>query len=327
MTVEAEADDNDEHGSFWAHLPGIVLEEGVTARIGAAVIANLSFDEWYALDGEYREPVDYGDTRPAFLRGEVKAGDDSTEATEKARRLIADVYRALLLSTRLPLPPAQMSCAYIPKWSRTLPGACGREWIIGGYWKPIRFNLDIAALDQAAEAYDLLTETRELWAETEIDAAINVLVLSAYPDVTIDGDKINWMNQFVHCIAAAERLLIPDDARSSKGFNITATLGRNAALLDGCAFDAVKERAKFYSDLYRLRSRIIHGEIGAHNIGADEDKLIYGRNFLCTLIVKAIACLRESKDPRPLTEVLKQASQDAASHEALLRQIKRGLKE
>jgi hypothetical protein len=325
MTVGLE-DDRDASASFWAHLPGILLEEGVTCDIGPATIASLDFETWHALDGEYWEPVNYRDTSPIFLKGAIRRGDKSEEVIDSVRQLVSNVYHALLLASRLPLPPPNMSCTYIPDYSLVLAGACGREWIIGGYWKPIRFKLDSAKLSEANLIYSLLVETMELWEETEIEAAINILDLSAYPDVTIAGNRINWMNQFVHCLSAVERLLIPDEARNGKPLNITSTLGRNAALLEGCAFESIQESAKTYSDLYRLRSRILHGELGAHNITGNEEKLIYGRYLLCTLIVKAIALLRESKEPLSLTEILEQASQDAASHGALLKKIELGLK-
>ena len=189
-----------------------------------------------------------------------------------------------------------------------------------------QFKFDGAKLSEADLIYDLLVETMELWAETEIEAALNILDLSSYPDVTIDGNKINWMNQFVHCMSAVERLLIPDRATTSNPFNITSTLGRNAAVLEGCAFGSIQESAKTYSDLYRLRSHIIHGELGAHNLTGNEEKLISGRYLLCTLIVNAIALLRESKEPLALTEIIEQASQNATSHGALLKKIESGLK-
>ena len=140
MTVGPEDDRDDAHASFWAHLPGILLDDGVTCDIGPATIANLDFDTWYDLDGEYWEPVNYKDTAPVFLKGAINPGDESKEVVNSVRQLVSNVYHALLLASRFPLPPPKMSCAYIPDSSLVLAGACGREWIIAGYWKPINSN-------------------------------------------------------------------------------------------------------------------------------------------------------------------------------------------
>jgi hypothetical protein len=207
-------------------------------------------------------------------------------------------------------------------------GASGREWIVGGQFQPMRFALSNAVLKLLADRRTLLVDTRSQWRGTSIEAALDVLALTGEPEFVIAGSRTNLVNQFVHCMAAAEALLLPPKKTAPAGLGLTATFGRYAALLMGSTGEDVESGVALYTGLYKLRSKLIHGEVGTADLLHDAtaaDTLVRGRVVLTRVITAILAIARRRRVLPTLYEDLLQADRDPSRHAALQSTITEGL--
>src|SRR5207244_205662 len=73
-----------------------------------------------------------------------------------------NVYRALLVASLAPLPEPALSCAYLQTKSRVrmIVGAFGREWIITGAWKQVRWSVGNRQARRLNATYALYLSTK-----------------------------------------------------------------------------------------------------------------------------------------------------------------------
>src|SRR5262249_50691851 len=103
----------------------------------------------------------------------------------------------------------------------------------------------------------------------------------------------------------------------------TTTFGEHAALLTDQSRDKLAERAAAFADLYRLRSRLVHGEVGIVNLPEqDWRRLGLGRLLLRDALLRALSIGPSIPGGLTLPALLAQARDDAKVHRALFKRLK-----
>lgn len=99
---------------------------------------------------------------------------------------------------------------------------------------------------------------------------------------------------------------------------ITRTFGRNLALILVPTREDVERATKFYSILYRLRCKLIHGEMGIKDLNNNEyDLLGLGRKLLGGVLVRTMRMKRTMAKGKSLPNLLALAYADPQVYESL----------
>jgi hypothetical protein len=318
------------HVQWYAHLPGVALEGSDGFPIGLGRLEHLSFSDWSRLDDAFPgNDQDYERSRPVFYTGEADLPDDWdwNLILEQVSGWVYQLYLAFLLSPETPLLPApQMSVIYVrvelsddataQALVSSIIGPFEREWIVFGSRISVRF--DNTRLSAVQGAYDLLVASDLGSAFSGVEAGLHTLALTAHPEFWWEDRGLNWVNGFVHCIAALEHILLPPKDEAPTGMRLTPTFGRHAAVFTSPSRDDLHERTRTFSQLYRLRSRLIHGEIGIAGLSDKEwGQLSLGRRLLCGVILQAIALGQTASGGGSLPMLLAQAYENADAHQSL----------
>lgn len=306
----------------YVHLPGAVLERRGGLSAGPWKLVHLSFEDWTALDDAFNDRRrDYERSAPVFLAGTVE-GVDVDDALERLSDSLEPLYLALLLDQQTPLlPQPQLSVTYLGwqdqgvgarAWARLI-GPFEREWLVFG--GPLRVPLDDVSEAATGRRYELLRGRDPSRSFAGVEGALEVLSRTARPEFWWDQGALSRVSGFIHCMAALENILLPPPEDAPERMELTATFGRNAALLLTPPGDDHGELSARAADLYRLRSRLIHGRAGLADLGEEEwQRLGLGRVLLRHVVLRALA-LRPAL-PGSLTDALAAAA-DRGSRAAL----------
>jgi hypothetical protein len=281
------------------HLPGVVLP-GEQCALGPGRIARLPFETWQTLDPAFRDTDrKYERSHPVFWIGDIP-GETDDEATPSVFEISFKLHLAFLLEETAPrLPTPSLSTRYLRvrasseaseapvTATKRLFGPMEREWLVFG--SPLTCTYDAAALSRVATMYGLVERTDPACSVRGIGAGLRTLEWTARPDSWHGGDSLRHdINEFIHCVAASEHILLPSAEERLEG-GITEMFGRHAAALLCHEPAALEANAKGLSDVYRLRSRLIHGRIGARDLTERQRaQLPLGRRLLREILVSAL---------------------------------------
>ena len=320
---------------FFAHLPGVLLSDSEEAIIGPGKLIALPFDAWTMLDPSFKwNERQYGESKPVFYSEVVNYQEDQSPNFEPdegyinliindVKGLVSHFHLALLLAPFSPiLPLPHLSAMYlvfegkIEEVVRVI-GSMEREWIIFG--SKIRYsftNDDIAAIQRA---YIILEDLDLDKTFSGVEAGLDALIMTTFPEVWWDNFELNQIYDFVHCMTALENLLLPPRDQAPKAMKLTPTFGKHAAVIMGTSPHDLSHQSEQYAKLYRLRSKLIHGEIGILDLQAQEwEQLKLGRFLLRTVILRAILLQQFLTEESSLSALLEQALHDADFHQQLL---------
>lgn len=219
------------------------------------------------------------------------------------------------------LPHPQMSALKKLK-SITLKrfGPFEREWIVFG--GRVRFVFDDILCSEIKKIYEKLSEFEPINAFAGVEAGIETLALTARPEFWWDENRMNHVNDFIHCMSALEHIILPSKDEDSKR-TITEIFGQHAAVFTSLSRDDLNKYKEVFSNLYRLRSRLIHGEIGITNLNKEElNSLVIGRRLLRHTIFQAMALCKTKIDNESLPFILTQAYENADIYESLFQRLK-----
>jgi hypothetical protein len=295
-------------------------------------LVQLPFEAWTELDSDYSgSDNDYRKSRPVFYAGKIDCDGDLERAGEKIREWVQGLHRALLLTPAVPLlPPPKLSTTYLTihknqdRSNYAWEGATGLEWIIFGC--EISSAITGEQLTTVKEIYKLLDDYDPVSAFAGVEAGLRTMELIAFPEFWWEGQQIKAINGFIHCMAALENILLPPKERSPKGMNITTIFGKHAAALTCQEHNQLHEQAAFYSDLYQLRSRLIHGELSAADLKPSErSQLNLGQHLLRLVLIWAIYARKNRfsvgsiHGDMQLPELLAQAYDDESFQQSIFR--------
>jgi hypothetical protein len=325
---------------WYAHLPGVVLEESEKVTIGLGQLVYLPWSEWRQLDDAFPfGDREYERSRPVFYTGEASLPEDIDSALDQVRDWVRLLHLAFLLHPETPLLPApQMSVTYVviqPLGDtavntrvRRFIGPFEREWVIYGGGR-IKYEFDDTKLAGVRQAYKFLADFDSNNAFSGVEAGLSTLELTARPDFYSNARLSNSMwvvtpiNEFVHCMAALEHILLPAKDEAPAAMRLTPTFGQHAAVLTaGASRDDMQEESETISALYRLRSRLVHGEIGISDLGDEEWWYVdEARPLLRYVIIAAMALGQTKMGEESLSLLLAQAYKNTDAHHSLFQRL------
>lgn len=324
------------HVQWFAHLPGVQLDASLSSHeVAEGRIGNLTFDEWCELDPSFPySAAEYNESRPAFYIASAEIEGDLKAVLTQVSDRIYQFYQALLLDARVPwLPEPQLSVHYVRVNLKAgvatyrLVGPFEREWILDG--NQIVYLFDSAALRSLDVVFELLAFKDECERNNPdeftlpgINAGLEVLVRTARPDAWWDQNGVHHVNDFVHCTAALENLLVPANGVVDD-LKITSTFGEHAAVLVSKSRQNLKQLAQSYAGLHRLRSNLIHGQMAMSDLNAsDQHVLRLGRILLREVLIKAMALNKRQYDKVSIAMMLKKAYAEEAYHKVMHTQFR-----
>jgi hypothetical protein len=315
---------------YYSHIPNVSLYNHNGFDIGVGSLLELPFEKWCQLDPTFSDNESkYKKSKPVFVKGQIEISDDHILSIQQLENVVSQkldntlrlIQLAFLLHPHCPIvPPLKMSVTYCiinEKGIIRFIGALEREWIIFG--NVIDYKFDDSQLVIVKNNYEFLTKFDESKAYDGISAGINTLYLTTIPEVWWGQSGINKINDFIHCITALEYILLPS-REESRGIKLTSTFGQNCAVLLSSNREELVEMTEIYSNVYRLRSRLIHGETGISKITDEEwNLLLSGRTLLRNVILFAITLKHKIKEDTPLPELLSKAYSNIEFHQSLLK--------
>jgi hypothetical protein len=319
---------------LFAHLPGVALEGSNGFDIGPGRLTVLPFENWSELDPTFAySESHYERSKPVFYVGrQTDIYEDVVSAKTHLMDWVNLIHLSFLLDSRVPLlPPPKISVIYlkisddnirhqygIKHLYERIIGGFEREWII--YGNKITFNFNETHLSAIQHLYELLSKSDLINAFNGITEGLDTLVLTTFPEFWWFQTGLNSINGFVHCITALEHILLPPKEEASREMKLTSTFGQHAAVCLSSDRDALEEQAKTLSALYRLRSRLIHGETGISGITEEEWKQLWlGRSLLRNVIIFALTLKQKMKTKESLPSMLSQAYSDSDVHYTLFK--------
>ncbi len=310
-----------------AHLPGVVLDGDGGMRIGPGRLVHLPFTDWSKLDSTFSfNDRQYEESRPVFYSGAADLVDPSDLGESHVLNCVSRLHTAFLLHPDAPLLPSpHMSVIYLQVEVSSLPGAVSwrriigpfeREWIVFG--SRVTYHFDDSQLAVVRSGYEALEGFDATRAFSGVESSLRTLEVTTRPEFWWDGRSLNKINEFVHCIAALEHILLPAREDTPAEMKRTPTFGEHAAVFTSPSRDDLQERARFFSTLYRLRSRLLHGELGITELEEEDLKLLsWGRRLLCDVILRVVILGRTRSGDEMLSPLLARAYKNAEAHHTL----------
>lgn len=324
---------------LYAHIPGLQIDIAEVPFAGGR-LARLPFNDWIALESEF-EYADrkYAKSEPVFLIRELVVDGELTqeELSGAVYDAVWPTHTAFLLDKRAPLiPTPTLSCCYVarptpPELMVTvapvvtrLIGPMEREFIV--YGSPLTYEYTGEDLASVEDLYRLIEASGVRDWSDDVTAGIEVLEETARPDSWYGGDMVVCqLHCFVRCMAATESILLPPEKEDGNG-ETTQTFGRHAAALLAPFLEDRDRAAKYFADLYRFRSELIHGR----SIPDQEDpsvvaRLGEGRQLLRSVIYAALTLRNAILDAAPLARPLKESWDDLDRQSTLTAILKNGM--
>jgi len=310
--------------SWHAHLPSVAIDGVEGEVLGPGRVERLPFREWGRLDPTFPwAQTKYEASAPVFWVGEADLPSDIDAAHAIVSKWIERVHLAMLLDDGAPLLPAPtLSVTYLSRGKRTVAvrryvGLFQREWIV--FAREPQLTCDRATLARAQSVYDLLERAEARGFPAGVESSLHALLLTMRPEFWFGDHGVDLANSFVHSIVAAEGLLMPARSIDRGRPGLTVTFGRHAAVLAAPTRDDLERRAADLSQLYRLRSRLLHGEQDPSHL--DDDALVSlddGISFFRFALRRAVALGAAGElDDAPLAARLAAAWSDPQHHAAL----------
>jgi hypothetical protein len=324
---------------LYAHIPGLQIDKAEVPFAGGR-LARLPFDDWIALESEF-EYADrkYAKADPVFwIRDLVMDGELTQEALARAvYDAVWPAHTAFLLDESAPLiPTPALSCCYVarpapPELMDTvtrsvarLMGPIEREFIV--YGSPLTYEYSAEDLSSVEDLYRFIESSSVRDWSGDVRAGIEVLEETARPDSWYGGDTvICQLHGFVRCMAATESILLPPEEERGKG-ETTQTFGRHAAALLAPFPEDRDRAAKYFADLYRFRSELMHGRsIPDQKDPSDVARLREGRQLLRNVAYAALILRNAIPDAAPLALLLKESWHDPDRQSTLAAILKKGM--
>lgn len=309
---------------LYAHVPGLRIDRTEVPFAGGR-LEKLPFDEWISLESEF-EYADrkYAEGDPVFwIRDLVMDGEVTfQEVSRAAGDAVWPMHTAFLLDKRVPLiPTPTLSCCYVampapPELSDTvtrsvvrLIGPIEREFIV--YGSPLMYEYSADDLASVDDLYRFIASSGVRDRRDDISAGIKLLEETARPDSWYGGDMVLCqLHGFVRCMAATESILLPSEEERDSG-EITQTFGNHAATLLAPFLEERDRAAKYFADLYRFRSELMHGRsIPDQKDPSVAARLREGRQLLRNVVYAALTLCNAMPDAAPLGLLLQESWDD-----------------
>jgi hypothetical protein len=320
-----------------AHLPGVSVVQNEEIPFARGRLIYLPFEDWSRMDPAFPFAVSrYENSHPLFYTGTIDFPDDADGCENQLFAEISRVHRAFLLHPAAPMLPSPfLSVIYLETEIDHAAGAfafqrrfgpCEREWIV--YGCTIAYSFDEEAMGAVRWALTALVGFDPVRAFPGVEAGFRTLEVTTRPEFWSAQRSAKGINAFIHCIAALEHIVLPAKQNALPEKKLTSAFGENTAAFTQRLRANVLEDSRQYSDLYRLRSRLIHGAMTITDL-KDSDLNAFGlaRRLLVNVIRRAIILSRVRNEGEDLPSLLAAAYGDSAAHETLHRRQAEALKQ
>jgi hypothetical protein len=313
------------------HLPGIVIETGGGFSLGMGRVEALSFKQWQQLDPSFGfAEENFTKSRPVFWIGVMSIktivsrenlSDVSCEIKEIANNIAHKVHSSFLLGSALAwVPTPILSAIYCRVFFDGLVatlrfiGPMEREWIV--YGSDVKVSYDETTISQVDWLFKWLEKYHPLSCYQSASTGLSVLERTTRPDNWWgDAYKLS-VNDFIHCVTACEDILLQPNTK-----NLTDTFGCHAAVLMASTYSEIKQMAKIWSDVYRLRTQLMHGKIRLDDLDHEARKsLPMARKLLRKIIISVLSL--QVHDNEALPSLLVQAFSDPIAYTTLHQRLK-----
>ncbi|MCH7396647.1 hypothetical protein MM236_01555 [Belliella sp. DSM 107340] len=277
--------------NWFTHIPGVKTDLSFPFHFSVGKLQLLDFEYWQKMDCTFpTQKKSYEKSQPVFFSSSIEEFDDLEAATAQIQNINNHLYWAFLLgSGGALLPNPQMSCTYIEfehgifDGYKKLIGSFEREWIVfGGSWK---FNFSEEVLHNISVAFDLLLSSKGFKENHSIMQGLRTLQFTSNPEFCLKKDRLSYFNGFVYCMAGLESILVPLFVRKKYGLTITEAFGMAASVVQSQNFSQSKQSTRYFSEVYRVRSKMIHGEASSVNYTENVEQAFHViRNLYCNTI-------------------------------------------
>jgi hypothetical protein len=308
--------------NWYTHLPAVKADFADSFILTHGHLRFLDFDTWQRLDGTFPfQNRRYESNRPLFYTSSLNGIETFEEAVDQIQSINLSLYYSFLLlsGTRL-LPNPQMSCTYMEKqdgrmrYYQRLIGNFEREWILfGGSWN---YNYTEEQLQEIGNYFNFLVSVKDFSDNYTIMQGLRTLQFTSNPEFCFKNNRLDYFNGFIHCMSLLESALVPVFVRKNYNLTITEAFGRAASVIMSQAFSETKSLATYFSETYRVRSKIIHGEASSTNItGSVEDAFIIIRSLLCKTIDTLIKLHNIGFQTENLSSLMLKACEDEKTYD------------
>jgi hypothetical protein len=279
------------HINWYTHLPAVKADFADSYDFTAGQLKFLDFNTWQRLDGTFPyQDKRYERNRPLFYTSSLEGFDSLEEAVGHISNINNYLYWSFLLlsGTRL-LPNPQMSCTYIEKqdgemrYFQRLIGNFEREWIVFG--DPWNYSYTEEQLRDISQYFNFLLSIKDFTDNYQIMQGLRTLQFTSNPEFCFKNNRLDYFNGFVHCMSVLESAIVPLFVRKKYNLTITEAFGRSASVIMSQTYNETRSFAPYFSETYRVRSKIIHGEASSTNITGNVEKAFMEiRSLLCKSI-------------------------------------------
>ena len=313
----------------YVHLPSIRIPGMKVFNIGAEKMCKIPFEEWYEIDQSFVwAQKHYDNASPVFFRFNIPCDlTDDDAISEFYSSMVDKIYRALVLSPGYYyIPRPENSCSYFIFHNndsdqfpeiiqgplvRRYVGPFEREWLIfGNGWNN---DYDENALLDLKKTYEDITCTKVLDEIEDEYGGFALLQEISEPEFLLtniipgQGCKFDVPNSLVRSVSWLENILIPEKKEERFNLSLTKAFGYFVGLMTTTEYEKLDNDISFYSSLYTLRSKLIHGEINTNSLSEHEYKSCRFSIALTVLVLrKIIAYHLSGQSNLPLSSALLQ---------------------
>lgn len=285
-----------------AHIPSLRISHGAPLLLGKNQLCRIPFDEWYAMDQTFTwAESKYRRSDPVFFKFHIPFDISETESLKRyCLDRIGEFYHALVLAPGCYyFPHPQFSCFYVRKdnngkaaYTRFV-GPFNREWIVfGNVWNN---PYDETMLGELQRLYShlespLLSAIENQYGGFALFEEISEPEFLLREIIPGSGATFDNANSFVRVIAWLENVLLNERQGAMRSLSITKVFGLCMAALLAKNYSDIETYAPYFSSLYRLRSKLVHGETHWTSLSAnDQDNCRRGIVFAAMVYRKIIS--------------------------------------
>ena len=303
-------------GSCFIHLPGVKMDLIKNNALGPGYLKFLSFEDWQQLDKTFSGcKSNYQKSNPLFFVYSFDKEGITKEMAMEHFDVLINLLSWSFTLTREQLPSLHMSCSYFLLnqgiHSEPVPkiGGFQREWLVFGDHYSTVFNNE--NLEDVRKTFDFLIRAKDFESSFLIMNALSTLAFTSNPEFCYKWDHLSYFNSFVYWVATLEGILMPEEVGECKKLSLAEIFGRNLSVMLSDSFEKISEDIPYNSEIYRIRSLIMHGEAHSNRYTNNvADLFRITRYNLCTVIKKLIVLNNNNSDCTILPSLLLKASYD-----------------
>ena len=303
----------------FCHLPAVQLKDIEEYHLCDGKLMHLPFDFWRQLDGTFElEWKNYEKANPVFYVARLESENiEINLLLESIENTLHDISLALLLYPGYYLlPDYGHSCMYVLVDGQLYfqqVGAFNREWIVyGDVWYYLYTAEDLQQVDAI---FKYMQRFEKMYAYPDLNDAIYYLRETAFVDFVYEGighrqSYTNYKNGFIRVMSFLESMLFPAEKNERYELSLTRAFGYYGAALLEREPNQLAPLAAQLSELYSLRSKLVHGIVLQPDEAAQvENQAKLARYYFCRMIIRLMMLYKNEITTEPVKVLLSECLQ------------------